>query len=180
MPTKFSELPNIFRAKASAYLRAHDGAAVNRLTRFGAHGGALQRALRAQTMPLGFEVRNGPATLPVRLGRGRNESPGDGLNPVLLRSCVVSWDGRFTEPIVLPGGAKLASLREAIAHLVNTIPASERRMPAVLTAAEQKLARLKMVARSSSRGSRPSGRSIARLRASSIPRARTRIGESEA
>jgi hypothetical protein len=54
--------------------------------------------------------------------------------------------GRFAEPIVLPGGAKLASLREAIAHLVNTIPASERRMPAVLTAAEQKLARLKMVA----------------------------------
>ena len=44
---------------------------------------------------LGFEVRNGPATLPVRLGRGRNESAGDGLNPVLLRSCVVSWDGPF-------------------------------------------------------------------------------------
>jgi hypothetical protein len=44
---------------------------------------------------------------------------------------VVSWDSRFAEPIELPGGAKLASLREAIAHLVNTIPASERRMPAV-------------------------------------------------
>jgi hypothetical protein len=43
MPTKFSELPNIFRAKASAYLRAHDGAAVNRLTRFGAYGGCVYR-----------------------------------------------------------------------------------------------------------------------------------------
>jgi hypothetical protein len=48
----------------------------------------------------------------------------------------VSWDSRFAEPIVLPDGAKLASLREAIAHLVNTIPASDRSMPAVLTAAE--------------------------------------------
>jgi hypothetical protein len=48
----------------------------------------------------------------------------------------VSWDSRFSEPIELPRGVKLASLREAIAHLVNTIPASERRMPDVLTAAE--------------------------------------------
>jgi hypothetical protein len=48
----------------------------------------------------------------------------------------VSWDSRFAEPIELPGGVKLASLREAIVHLVNTVPASERSMPAVLTAAE--------------------------------------------
>jgi hypothetical protein len=48
----------------------------------------------------------------------------------------VSWDSRFAEPIVLPDGAKLASLRESIAHLVKTIPAAERRLPAVLTAAE--------------------------------------------
>jgi hypothetical protein len=48
----------------------------------------------------------------------------------------VSWDSRFAEPIVLPDGAKLASLRESIAHLVRTIPAAERRLPAVLTAAE--------------------------------------------
>jgi hypothetical protein len=53
-----------------------------------------------------------------------------------LRSCVVSWDNRFAEPIVLADGAKLASLRESIVHLVKTIPAAERRMPAVLTAAE--------------------------------------------
>jgi hypothetical protein len=37
---------------------------------------------------------------------------------------------------VLPDGAKLASLRESISHLVKTIPAAERHMPAVLTAAE--------------------------------------------
>jgi hypothetical protein len=55
---------------------------------------------------------------------------------VLLRSCVVSWDNRFPEPIELPCGAKLASLREAIVHLVNTVPSSERGTPVVLTAAE--------------------------------------------
>jgi hypothetical protein len=43
---------------------------------------------------------------------------------------------RFAEPIELPGGVRLASLREAIVHLVNTIPSSERGMPVVLTAAE--------------------------------------------
>jgi hypothetical protein len=48
----------------------------------------------------------------------------------------VSWDSRFAEPIELPDGVKLASLRESIAYLVNTIPATERRLPAVLTAAE--------------------------------------------
>jgi hypothetical protein len=48
----------------------------------------------------------------------------------------VSRDSRFAEPIVLPDGVKLASLRESIAHLVKTIPAAERRMPVVLTAAE--------------------------------------------
>jgi hypothetical protein len=48
----------------------------------------------------------------------------------------VAWDRRFAEPIVLPDGIKLASLRESIAHLVKTIPAAERRVPVVLTAAE--------------------------------------------
>jgi hypothetical protein len=48
----------------------------------------------------------------------------------------VSWDSRFPEPIELPCGAKLASLREAIIHLVNTVPSSERATPVVLTAAE--------------------------------------------
>jgi hypothetical protein len=49
---------------------------------------------------------------------------------------VVSWDIRFAEPIVLPDGIRLASLRESITHLVKTTPAAERRMPVVLTAAE--------------------------------------------
>jgi hypothetical protein len=48
----------------------------------------------------------------------------------------VSWSQRFAEPIVLPDGAKLATLRQAIAHLVKTVPAAERSSPAVLTAAE--------------------------------------------
>jgi hypothetical protein len=47
----------------------------------------------------------------------------------------VPWASRFAEPIVLPDGKKLTSLREAIAHLINTVPAAERQKPAVLTAA---------------------------------------------
>jgi hypothetical protein len=48
----------------------------------------------------------------------------------------VSWSLRFAEPIVLPGGVKLATLRGAIAHLGKAIPKSDHNMPAVLTAAE--------------------------------------------
>jgi hypothetical protein len=48
----------------------------------------------------------------------------------------VSWDSRFAEPIDLPGGARLASLREAIVHLIKTVPSSERSTPVILTAAE--------------------------------------------
>jgi hypothetical protein len=48
----------------------------------------------------------------------------------------MSWDSRFPEPIELPDGVKLASLREAIVHLVNTVPSSERGIPVILTPAE--------------------------------------------
>jgi hypothetical protein len=48
----------------------------------------------------------------------------------------VSWDSRFAEPIELSGGVRLASLRDAIVHLVNTVPSSERGTPVILTAAE--------------------------------------------
>ena len=48
----------------------------------------------------------------------------------------MSWDSRFAEPIELPSGVSLASLRDAIVHLVNTVPSSERGTPVVLTAAE--------------------------------------------
>jgi hypothetical protein len=48
----------------------------------------------------------------------------------------VSWSLRFAEPIVLADGIKLATLRQAVSHLVKTAPPAERGSPAVLTAAE--------------------------------------------
>jgi hypothetical protein len=57
------------------------------------------------------------------------------LNPGSVAEVRVSWDSRFPEPIELPG-VRLASLREAIVHLVNTVPSSERGAPVILTAAE--------------------------------------------
>lgn len=46
------------------------------------------------------------------------------------------WSLRFTDPIILKDGSKLATLREAIAHLGKTIPKADHAMPAVTTAAE--------------------------------------------
>jgi hypothetical protein len=48
----------------------------------------------------------------------------------------VSWSLRFAEPIVLEGGAKLVTLREAIAHLERTVAKGERDLPAFVTATE--------------------------------------------
>jgi hypothetical protein len=48
----------------------------------------------------------------------------------------MSWDRRFAEPIELPTGKRLTTLREAIAHLGKVIPKSEHDMPEVQTAAE--------------------------------------------
>jgi hypothetical protein len=48
----------------------------------------------------------------------------------------VSWDDRFAEPIVLEDGTKLATLRQAIAHLAKFIPKAERNLPEVLTASD--------------------------------------------
>jgi hypothetical protein len=48
----------------------------------------------------------------------------------------VSWSLRFAEPIVLEDGSKLATLRDAIAHLVKLIPKAERNMPEILTASD--------------------------------------------
>jgi hypothetical protein len=78
--------------------------------------------------------------------------------PVLLRSRVVSWDSRFPEPIELPCGVRLASLREAIVHLVNTVPSSERGTPVILTAAE-------LITRAAERGCPIEFARIATLRA---------------
>src|SRR5438445_13305935 len=56
--------------------------------------------------------------------------------PVLLWSCIVSWDERFAEPIVLDDGTNLATLREAIAHLAKIIPKADCNLPEVLTASD--------------------------------------------
>ena len=48
----------------------------------------------------------------------------------------MSWSLRFPEPIVLEDGSKLATLRDAIAHLGKLISKAERNMPEILTAAE--------------------------------------------
>jgi hypothetical protein len=46
------------------------------------------------------------------------------------------WSRRFDDPIALPGGGELKTLREAIAYLVRTVPKAEQAMPEVLAAAE--------------------------------------------
>ena len=48
----------------------------------------------------------------------------------------MSWSRKFDDPIPLPDGAQLHTLREAIAYLAKAVPKSERDMPAVTTAAE--------------------------------------------
>jgi hypothetical protein len=47
----------------------------------------------------------------------------------------MTWDLPFAEPILLTDGRKLATLREAIAHLGKIIPASEHDMKEVQAAA---------------------------------------------
>jgi hypothetical protein len=49
---------------------------------------------------------------------------------------IVAWDDRFAEPIVLDDGTKLATLRQAIAHLAKFIHKAERNLPEVLTASD--------------------------------------------
>jgi hypothetical protein len=53
---------------------------------------------------------------------------GDGLS-------VVSWRRRFDEPIELPNGWKLVTLKDAIAWLAKEIPESEHGMKEVQVAA---------------------------------------------
>jgi hypothetical protein len=48
----------------------------------------------------------------------------------------VSWSKRFAEPIPLPDGGKLTTLRQAIAYLGKIIPKAERDMSEVQTAAD--------------------------------------------
>jgi hypothetical protein len=46
------------------------------------------------------------------------------------------WSRRFDDPVPLPGGGELKTLREAIAYLARTVPKAEQAMPEVLAAAE--------------------------------------------
>jgi hypothetical protein len=47
----------------------------------------------------------------------------------------VSWSKRFDEPIELPDGTKLVTLRQALEYLVKTIPEAEHSHPKVEAAA---------------------------------------------
>jgi hypothetical protein len=47
----------------------------------------------------------------------------------------MSWSNRFDEPIELPDGRKLRTLKEAIAWLAKEIPKKEHALPKVQTAA---------------------------------------------
>jgi hypothetical protein len=47
----------------------------------------------------------------------------------------MGWRRRFDEPIPLPGGGKLFTLKQAIAWLAKEVPQSEHKMKEVQTAA---------------------------------------------
>jgi hypothetical protein len=51
------------------------------------------------------------------------------------RSCVLSWSKAFSEPIPLPDGTEIDTLRDAIRYLAKSIPAREHKLPAVQAAA---------------------------------------------
>jgi hypothetical protein len=57
-----------------------------------------------------------------------------------MRGCQMAskdgWSRRFEEPIELPDGTKLTTLREAIAYLAKTVPKAERNHPKVESAAD--------------------------------------------
>ena len=46
------------------------------------------------------------------------------------------WRKKFDDPIVLPNGKTLVTLRDAVHHLAATVPKRERDHPAVLNAAD--------------------------------------------
>jgi hypothetical protein len=46
------------------------------------------------------------------------------------------WQRCFDDPIPLPDGTQLETLREAVAYLAKTVPKAEQNNPKVLTAAE--------------------------------------------
>src|ERR1035438_10085307 len=58
----------------------------------------------------------------------RNESDRPDLNPGLSRSCVVSWDRPFDQPVPLPGERPARTLRDA-GNYIRELPQSERDTP---------------------------------------------------
>lgn len=46
----------------------------------------------------------------------------------------MGWDRRFEDPIPLPDGTRLTTLKQAIEYLARTVPKKEQNMPQVLTA----------------------------------------------
>jgi hypothetical protein len=53
-----------------------------------------------------------------------------------LWSCVVSWSKRFDEPIKLPDGTTLRTLRDAVQYLAKTVPKAEQKDEKVIIAAD--------------------------------------------
>jgi hypothetical protein len=58
----------------------------------------------------------------------RNESDRPDLNPGLSRSCVVSWERPFDQPVPLPGKRPARTLRDA-GNYIRKLPESERDTP---------------------------------------------------
>jgi hypothetical protein len=46
------------------------------------------------------------------------------------------WSRHFDDPIALPDGTKLATLKQAVAYLAKTVPKAEQNRPEVLAAAD--------------------------------------------
>jgi hypothetical protein len=100
---------------------------------------------------------------------------------VILGKAPIGWSRAFDDPIALPDGTKLTTLREAVAYLAKTVPKAEQSHPKVLAAAEiLTYAAERGIAWVFWRGSRRCGRSTATKRACSIPVGKRRNGQAEA
>jgi hypothetical protein len=67
-----------------------------------------------------------------------NQFVQSGFNAYILGDCrryPLSWSKAFSEPISLPDGTEIFTLRDAIAYLAKSIPAREHKLPSVQAAA---------------------------------------------
>ena len=90
----------------------------------------------------------------------------------------MSWHHRFFDPIILPGRKPLVTLRDA-ARYITKLPKTEHDADEWQAAMQALLLVAEHGGRRCSPGSASRGRSIVRLSAYSIPRARTSIGDAE-